>query len=362
MLGICEMSYFSRKEPSKLEFIDPTRCLISTGVSIGELNLLAEDTSVKTIQFVKPLKIDDFKNIEHVIFSKRQDIELRAYGHYSSICDLSFLRYVPSVRRFSADALMAASNIEFISELEFLDELWVDVYDLLSFDFLDHLPTTLKLLGLGRTSSKSPSVSSVSRFNKLTYLYLDGQQKGIESVRYLSNLERIVLRSISTLNVDYLAGLERLWSVDVKLGGIKGFNALASLPNLNYLELWMVRGLSDLSFVSELRSLQKLFLQALVKVAALPDLSRSHHLRRIFLENMKGLSDLSSLEFAPALTEFCYVMAQNQTVEDLLPVLRNPNVKTVLCGFGSDKKNQKFVELARSYGKGEYKSSEFHYI
>ncbi|HMS08760.1 MAG TPA: hypothetical protein PKE66_04710 [Pyrinomonadaceae bacterium] len=356
------MSIFDRNKTSGLKFVYPDRCEIVSYASIRELESLVEDPNVKTIQFVKPLETADFQNLERIIFSKRKDICLRAYGHYSSICDLSFLEHVPSVRRFSADALMTISNIDAVTEIKDLEELWVDVYDLLNFDFLDRLPLTLRTLGLGETSSRRPSIGAISRFDRLTYLYLEKQQKGIESIRSLKHLEKIVLRSISTKDVEYLLGLNELWSVDVKLGGIKDFKALSALPKLKYLELWMVRGLRDLSFISSITSLQHLFLQSLKQVTELPDLSQLKQLRRVYLEDLKGLVDLTSLEFAPALYEFAYTMAQNQAVENLLPVLLNPNTKAVGCWFGSDKKNRRFEQLLKEYGKENYTSSEFQYI
>lgn len=355
------MSIFDRKKTSGLEFVYADRCNIVSNVSIRELESLVENQNVKTIQFVKPLRIADFQNLEKIVFSKRTDIWLRAYGHYSSICDLSFLKYVPSVRRVSADALNSVSNIDAITEIKDLEELWVDVYDLSNFDFLDRLPVTLRTLGLGETSSRRPSIASISRFEQLTYLFLERQQKDIDSIRSLKNLEKIVLRSISTKDVGYLKGLEKLWSVDVKLGGIKDFNVLSTLPNLKYLELWMVRGLRDLSFISSITSLQNLFLQSLKQVTELPDFSRLKQLRRIHLEDLKGLVNLTTLEFAPALNEFSYTMAQNQAVENLLPVLLNPNTKAVGCWFGSDKKNRRFELLLKEYGKESYIYSEFQY-
>jgi hypothetical protein len=45
---------------------------------------------------------------------------------------------------------------------------------------------------------------------------------------------------------------------------------------LQYLELWMVRGLTDLDAVASLGNLQYLFLQALKNVTALASFRRSH--------------------------------------------------------------------------------------
>jgi hypothetical protein len=193
-------------------------------------------------------------------------------------------------------------------------------------------------------------------------LYLEGQQKGIEAISNLKKLEKIVLRSISTNNVDFLINLEHLWSVDIKLGGIKDLSSLTTLPKLKYLELWQVRDLADLSFISKLGTLQNLFIQSLKQLTKLPDFSNNRKLRRIYLENLKGLNDLSTLKNAPSLKEFIYVLAENQEPENILPALENPHVEMVSCKFGSDKKNNRFDELSKQYKKLEYKYENFEYV
>jgi hypothetical protein len=343
-----------------MQLIDPARCQIAAGVSEKELRTIAADQKIRTVQFASPLNRTDFENLESIVFASRHDITLRVYGHYGITCDLSFLDKMPSVRSLNADCMLKAEGVEHISSLPLLEKLWLDIASLESFQVLDELPTTIVELGLGATFSKKPSINSISRFKALKSLYLESQQKGIEAVHDLSNLEKIVLRSISTPDVSYLAGRPKLWSVDIKLGGIKDLSDLSTL-NLKYLELWLVRGLSDLSFISSIESLQFIFLQSLKQVKALPSLKNLTQLRRVYLEDLKGLSDLNSLEFAPGLIEFMYVSAMNKKPEDLLPVLRNASVKSVGCGFGSDRKNNQFEELARSFGKVKYVSSDFEY-
>lgn len=343
-----------------MQMLDPTRCGIGPGVTEAELEKIALNKQIRTVQFSVPLKNSEIDNLERIVLSRRPDIQLRVFGHYSTTCDLSFLVRTPSVRRFSADCLMKAVGVDAVTKLENLDELSIGIYGLDSFEFLDHIPSTLTKLGLELTFSKKPSIAAIERFSDLKYLYLEGQKKGIESIRNLSNLEKIVLRSISTPDISYLTTLPKLWSVDVKLGGIKNFSALSTLK-LKYLELWLVRGLSDLSFISSIESLQFLFLQSLKQVEALPSLKDLTQLRRIYLEDLKALEDLDSLEFAPGLTEFVYAAAINKKPEDLVPVLKNPSVKSVACWFGSDRKNNAFEELAKSFGKANYVYSDFEY-
>jgi len=334
---------------------------ISKGIKKRELKRLASDKKVQSIQFASPLSPKEIELLEKIVFSERPDISLRVYGHYGENCDLSFIKGIPSLRKFSADCLMEATGIENVSYLNNLEELGVGIYNLDNFNFLDQINPSLKELYLYRTKSKKPKISSISRFTDLEYLYLEGQQKGIEEVSKLKKLRKIILRSISTKNLDFLKDLNELWSVDIKLGGIQNFDALKTLPKLKYLELWQIRNLSDLSFISSIKRLQNLFIQSFKQVTELPDFKNNTELRRIYLENLKGLTNLDSLKSAPNLKELIYVLAENQEPENLIPALENKSLESIFCRFGSDKKNNRFDNLAKEYNKAEYKYSEFKY-
>lgn len=252
-------------------------------------------------------------------------------------------------------------GVEAIGNIQNIETLGVGVFELDNFDFLNKITPTLKELFLHQTRSKKPKIDSIGRFQNLEYLYLERQSKGIGEIKKLKNLKKVVLRSISTDNLEYLAGQQHLWSVDIKLGGIRNFEALKALPDLKYLELWQIRDLADLSFVSSLESLQNLFIQSLRNVKKLPSFDKLKKLRRIYLENLKGLEDLSSVKNAGNLKEFICVLAQGQEPEDMQPVLDNPSVRSVLCMFGSDKKNNAFDDLATKANKEKYTWSEFKY-
>jgi len=235
--------------------------------------------------------------------------------------------------------------------LKNLESLSICVYNLDSFDFLENINSGLKNLSLGQTKSQKPSLNFLERFDKLEILFLEGQKKSIESIKNLKQLQRIILRSITLDNINFLRDLKNLWSIDIKLGGIKNLDELQYVENLKYLELWQVRGLVDLLFISNLRTIQNLFLQSLKQVEVLPDFSRCENLRRIYLENMKGLKNIKSLELAPSLEDFQYVSAENFNPEDLIPVLKNSNLKNISAGFGRFK-----------YKKGNIPNSKFEYV
>jgi len=246
---------------------------------------------------------------------------------------------------------MQATGVEHIAVLENLEELSIGIYSLDSFDFLKQLPSGIKNLSLAATKSKKPRLHILSRFQSLTRLYLEGQQQGIEVLSELKKLEDLTLRSITTEGLDYISMLPRLWSLNIKLGGIKNLSAIANNESIKYLELWQIRGLSDIGVVSSLGGLQSLFLQSLINVRAIPDLSKLYNLRRLHLENLKGLKDVSAIRHAPALEEFLHISAQNIQPEMYKDLMSMPNLKYVHVGYGSRKKNEEFNALVLFSGK-----------
>jgi hypothetical protein len=251
-------------------------------------------------------------------FDQYPEMTLRAYGSYDgSIRDLEWLRFFPTLRRFDVDAV------------------WEHLQSL---DGLRHLPEDVDELMIGWTKRKL-DLGVLDRFRGLKSLYLEGQTKGIEVLSRLTALEELTLRSITLPDLSLLLPLRNLRSLDIKLGGTKDLALLPRIGELRYLELWLIKGLTDISAVGELPQLRYLFLQALRQVERLPDLSRCVELKRVHLETMKGLRDLSPLTTAPAIEEVVLVDMRHLVPVDLTPLRGIPQLKAVTYGLGSFKKN-----------------------
>jgi hypothetical protein len=267
-----------------------------------------------TVQFSSLPNEGDLRRLGEWL-SDQPTVGLRAYGSYDgSIVDLEFLQHFPNVRRFTADAL----------------------WKLGSLDGLRHLPEDLESLTVGRTK-RQLSLDGLDRFRQLTTLYLEGQTKGIQVLRDMPSLEDLTLRSITLPDLSLLTTLDNLWSLDLKLGGTKNLQLLPQVGRLRYLEIWMVKGFTDLSSVSDLPSLEVLFLQALKNVDTLPDLSRSGQLRHVTLDTMKGLRDLTPLTTAPALASVAAVAMQHLQPEDLTCLRSISTLRQVRLGLGQRK-------------------------
>lgn len=314
---------------------------------------LALQPELEVVQCSVPVPEELWRTINAVFFTARPDVGLRVYGHYGLTCDLSFTRLLPNVRRFAVDGLNKPSGVEHIAAMTGLRSLHLGIFDLKDLSILERVPAELTSLALEATRNKRTSLKVLSRFRALKELYLEGHSTDIEVLSELSGLEDLTLRSITTDDLRFLEPLQHLWSLDIKLGGIRNFTGVVGKESIKYLELWQVRELCDIEVVAALPGLQNLFLQSLPNTAAFPQLEEAKHLRRVVVENMKGLSDFSALQHAPALEEFDLIDGKKQAPQQLVPVLKNPTLRRISANFGSDRKNKEFAHMREHYGKSE---------
>ena len=325
-------------------------------VTKREIKAIAADSRVKFVQTAEPARPDTWRLLNELLLARRPDIQIRLFGCYHDSCDLGFVAHLSNVRHFAADCLHGpVTGLEHLERLpSSLESLSIGMWQLTDFGFLESIAPSLRSLSLHATKSKRPSLAPLARFKQLETVYLEGQQKDIEVLSGLAELRDVTLRSISTQGLDYLKPLRKMWSLDLKLGGIRDLSAIAGMEAISYFETWQVSRLSDASVISELPGLQSLFLQSLANVRSLPPLLGLRKLRRVVLMNMKGLHDLTPLELAPSLEEFALIEASGSQPSELEPVLRNPALERALAGFGSAKKNRLFESMREKAGVGVF--------
>jgi hypothetical protein len=336
---------------------------IEKGLTIKEILEIANDPYLKVI-LMDSLAKSELENLEKYIFSKNPSVLLSITSNQvTKPLDLSFLPHLPSLKKLRICNALKPSNYHNIEFLNKLEEISFYCCETGLLEILNKInPENIKSLSIEGSLSKSYSVDFISKYINLKYLYIEGPCKGVEEIGKLINLEELVLRSISLPNLNFIGNLYKLWSIDIKLGGIKDFTILSELPQIKYLELWQIKGLSDISFISKMTGLQNLHLESLINVTDLPSLEKLKKLRRIKLMNLKGLKQFDKLKSAPNLEDFFFTMIHQQQPEDLIPVLENQNLKNVYVYFPSDKKNKAFEALVKTYGKTISDLPEFNYI
>lgn len=339
---------------------NPKRITFDYSLSVDEIERIVSDKNIDTVQTASYVTDESWIEINEKLLSVRDDINIRVFGFYGQTCNLSFLKHLSNLKNFSADCLIKASNLEYISGIVNLQSLSIGIYENESFEFLREVNSNIKALYISQTKSKKPDISAIKRFKNLKTLYIEGHNKNIESLGDLYELEDLTLRSLSLNNLEFLVNLNKIWSLDIKLGSAKDLTAISKLSGLKYLELWQLRELKDIEFIASSASIQSIMLQSLPNIVAIPNLKDCRMLRKLQLENMKGLKDLSGIRNAPALEEFILYDGKCQSPRDLIPVLENENIKKITAFMGSIKKNDEIKALINKYGK-EFEIGEFEY-
>jgi hypothetical protein len=243
-------------------------------------------------------------------------------GHRGGLRDLSFLRRLPPITRF-------------------------DMYDFGfdAFEQFEHLPDDLRELRLDQTKSTRLSLGFLRRLRQLHALVVEGHRKDIEAIADLPALRDLTLRSITLPDLSLLRPLAQLESLDLKLGGTKDLRPIAEIGKLRYLEVWQAKGLADLAPIAGMPHLQRLHLENLAQVRALPSFASLRKLRRVAILSLRNLVDVAPVAAAPALEDL-HVGGMRQFEPAAFAVFRNhPTLRTAIVGLGSTRKNSEVERM-----------------
>jgi hypothetical protein len=167
------------------------------------------------------------------------------------------------------------------------------------------------------------------------------------------SLRSLTLREITLSNLSVLLPLTELPALDLKLGGTRDLSLLPQVGQLEYLELWMVRGLDDLTPLAQTTTLRHVHLEAPKQVTALPaDLSGLARLDTTYIETMKGLTDLTPLLTAPGLRQLALVNMTHLEPAQVGVLSDHPSLRVLIAGLGSDRKNRAHLRVAGSRWRG----------
>ena len=237
-------------------------------------------------------------------------------------------------------------SLDFLEHYRALAGFHADLYDLKDFGGLRHLPRNIRYVGLGKSKYKTVDLRVLANLDALEDLDLEGQTNGLSELLASERpLRRLALRSVTLPDLDPLRPLKRLECFELRLGGTRDLTLLPRIGRLQYLEIWMVSGLADLSWVAALTQLEELFLQSLARVKSLPDLSGLQRLKRVHLETMKGIVDLGPIAKAPALEALNLIAMNHLKPEALRPFVGHPALRQCRIGLGSFRRNAAAYEL-----------------
>jgi hypothetical protein len=270
------------------------------------------------VQFNAALTDKDYRQLAKLLAAAPKT-SLRVYQDiHETIANLEFLRHFPRLRRF-----------------------WVELQHLSSFEGLGHLPADLEFLHLGATRKKGLSLKVLKAFTSLRELVLGGHQTDIEeSLAGLRKLRNLAIGDFALPDLSVFGSLKGLTELNIQRGRI-GLAGLADLGRgLASLAISYVRDLADVTPIAELSTLKALDLECLPRVERLPNLKECRLLRKVRLENMRRLNDLSNVAAAPALEELRVVMTPELKPEAFKCFVGHPELKRISIGLGAVGKNK----------------------
>ena len=132
------------------------------------------------------------------------------------------------------------------------------------------------------------------------------------------------------------------------------YDSLTSLEGLNYLPV-------DAQSIAIGQTRKRLSLAPLARftglrqVNVLPPMRGLTSLRRVWLETMKGVTDLSPLRDAPALRQLALVDMSHLQPEALRPLVGHPTLTDLRAGLGSKKKNEAAYSVVPLQSEGDWR-------
>jgi len=218
----------------------------------------------------------------------------------------------------------ALGSHDFLREFGWIEEL--DIWhspNLKTLDFLGHFSQT-KILTIGEDAFKPCSFKPVSHMHSLESLHLNTKLSDLEAVGSLRNLKRVILQNNKINDLTFL-------------------NQWTGCP-MEYLKLWYISKLADLSPINGITSLQELILCDLKKVERIPDFSKLKNLKKLDISDMDGLEDISGLYHIPNLEELSIQGAKKLDPEKLRPLRDHPTLKYATIRFGTMLKANKLAK------------------
>lgn len=250
----------------------------------------------------------------------------------------------------------SVQSIECLRHYSDRTEVSIDWFRTKSLDALRHLNPRLKSLSIGPTSSKRISLEGIRRFTHLRKLSVDGQIDVLHHFDCFPRLEALYLRGVGCSDLRWVDRIPRLWWLWHGLCSTKSLEGIERAANLQYMELWLIKGLSDLVPIGNIDSLEELKLESLSRVGRLPCLSRLTKLRGMELTHMKALRDLSPIVQSKSIEDLYIWNARHHRPEDFRCLVGHASLRFVSLALGSDRKNKAVHDMlglpARPPGSG----------
>lgn len=238
-------------------------------------------------------------------------------------------------------------SLDFLKHYSGIRALEIFLPGLTNIDAIAEHVNEIEFLSLGELNKKTVSLKTLSDLNKLNYLSLVKNKNDIDSIAPLTSLRNLRLTGYQEKELEHVANLSNLESLYLGFGTFENINTIKGLSNLTSLEILWVKKLHDLSAVENLTSLESLHLSTLKQVTSMPDVSNLKHLKNLVMDTMNGLVSLSGIR-GSSINELAVI---NSNIEPVLfSELNNslPVLQRLVLGLGTKGRTNEAFSLFES--------------
>jgi hypothetical protein len=197
---------------------------------------------------------------------------------------------------------------------------------------------------------RPPTIEACKRRNNRV-LWLDHVELLDEDLEWLSATERLTLWNVK-IPAGLLARIKKLWWLDIRGGSASNLEVAKGAAKLKYLAVNLVRGMCDLSLVSQMTTLCYLNLYGLSKVTQLPSCAKLANLEHASVGQMRGLHSLRGLLQAPNLRELQLAKKINISETDVTEIIEHPNIEAFRW-FAEDVPDKVWVPVVKRIALSE---------
>jgi hypothetical protein len=176
------------------------------------------------------------------------------------------------------------------------------------------------------------SLGFLENFRHLKAIEVRNITKGMQILATMPELQSIALCELSTKEVSFLKTLPMLQEVWVQAVRLGRWESLGNLKQVKAITLFSLRQ-DDFGFLADMEGLQFIHFNWCSRLTMFPSLSRLKNLRRVVLETVNRLTDISGIVEAPNLEELIIGGADALTPEAFECTSGHPSLKAILPGI-----------------------------
>jgi hypothetical protein len=180
------------------------------------------------------------------------------------------------------------------------------------------------------------------------HIWADTIKSDFSFLGKMSNVNILDLNQVKFKNKKTLGYLTQLKSLTLINGNVNELDFLKELTNLEYLCLGRIRGLNDISFISELKKLKELEINNQAQLTELPDFEELRELKILKLFSIKNLFDVSKINSIKNLEELHFFNLHTEIEPDQFEFLNSKTtLKKVAGNFNKQDKSNRFETLTK---------------